>query len=110
LRPLFQRSQERGQGDPISIHLENTLNTGGFRRLLLFAPYWLVNQTGLPLLFREVRLGINKGVGAGKSKTMGEPGPRSGAGGSAVGADDSVCVLALHTYIRTYIYRDNLNP
>ena len=46
-----------GQGRVLRIHIANRMRQGAIRELTLYAPYWLVNQTSLPLVFREVRLG-----------------------------------------------------
>ena len=46
------------------VHINNCLLPGGCRSVQLYAPYWLINNTGLPLMFREVRLGINTSVGS----------------------------------------------
>lgn len=53
----------------MTVHIDNSLHGGTFRKVNLFAPYWLVNKTGLPLTFKEVRMGRNKRA---RSQTMGE--------------------------------------
>ncbi|KAL3933372.1 MAG: hypothetical protein SGPRY_000308 [Prymnesium sp.] len=47
---------------PLRVYVHNQLHPGGCRKVQLYAPYWLVNKSGLPLLFREVRLGISTGA------------------------------------------------
>jgi hypothetical protein len=37
------------------VQVHNTLLAGGSRAVRLYVPYWLLNETGWPLLFREVR-------------------------------------------------------
>ena len=43
----------RGQ-PPLRVHVHNRTKPGGARDVLLYAPYWLVNRSGIPLAFREV--------------------------------------------------------
>lgn len=44
----------RGQ-PPLRVHVHNRSKPGGSRDVLLYAPYWLVNRSGIPLAFREAR-------------------------------------------------------
>ena len=46
-----------GHARTLRLHIANRMRQGAVRELTLYAPYWLVNQTSLPLVFREVRLG-----------------------------------------------------
>ena len=61
----------------LRIHVKNVLRPGGGRDVHFYAPYWLVNQSDLPLEFREVRLGINTKVGASATHKMNGEGPPS---------------------------------
>lgn len=44
----------RGQ-PPLRVHVHNRSKPGGARDVLIYAPYWLVNRSGIPLAFREAR-------------------------------------------------------
>ena len=46
-----------GQARVLRLHIANRMRQGAVRELTLYAPYWLVNKTSLPLVYREVRLG-----------------------------------------------------
>ena len=70
---LELRSEGEGPRPKLRVYLQNRLGAGGSREIVLYAPYWLLNRTGLPLLFREVRgVGAIKDVNihAGRSHAM----------------------------------------
>lgn len=53
LKPLAGSGENR----VLRLHIANRMRSGAVRELTLYAPYWLVNKTCLPLMYREVRLG-----------------------------------------------------
>jgi hypothetical protein len=72
--PSASKSQQHSHGNNadrarMTVHLDNSLHGGTVRTVHFFAPYWLVNKTGLPLIFKEVRMGMNK---AARSQIMDE--------------------------------------
>ena len=72
----------------LRLHVNNRLLPGGCRAVQVYAPYWLVNNTGLPLMFREVRLGINTSMGAATHAMDGQRrGQADGGGGKNVKLD-----------------------
>ena len=60
LNDTFELKPLAGSGNRVlRLHIANRLRHGAARELTLYAPYWLVNLTALPLAYREVHLGLN---------------------------------------------------
>ena len=58
LNDTFELKPLPGSGNRVlRLNIANRLRQGTARELTLYAPYWLVNQTDLPLAYREVHLG-----------------------------------------------------